>query len=966
MGIPATSLSRSNFDPSIGRLRQSARYPSGNLFKGERRLASSATWYTLVLVTCWFTLGALVSGPVAAKLGVENNQFWTEADPGVPGIEWPNNHFGSSLAKGDFDCDGYVDLAIGSPWADRPGISDSGAVIVLFGSPNGLVSGRAQFWDQKSNGVPDDSETSDYFGRSLASGNFDGANCADLAIGAPGESLGAMQYAGVVHVLYGIPGLGLHANGNQYFHQDSEHFPDQAEAGDFFGSSLAAGNFNGDGYDDLIVGAPLEDLPAGQNAGMITFVQGREGGLAAFTAVGFDQDSPGIPGGAEAEDKFGSDLAAGDFNGDGYEDLAVGVPFEGLTAGEDAGQVTVMYGSQFFYDGPLSEIWHLDSAGVAGSAQAGGLFGFAVTTGDFNHDGYSDLAAGAPGMATGGQVDAGAITALYGGASGISALGNQNIHQDTAGILDLAEAGDRFGAQLDSGDFNSDGYEDLAVGVDLESIGAATQAGAVQALYGSIDGLTITGNQFWHQDIDGILDVSETGDFFGRALAAGDFDGDGGGDLAIGVTNETIDGGIQGAGAVQVLYSSGAGIVLPKTGQTRCFDDDGLEIDCVGTGQDGDTRAGQPWPIPRFETQPIGTIIDRLTGLTWLRDANCMRTHYPEVDTTSVVPGDGAVEWQTVLDFVAGINAGDYPDCGGGFTDWRMPNANELFSLVHLGHSFPADWLTASGFQNVMTNNAYWSSTSHANGAVDVHMGYGFQNFRSKWGTPNGDYAWSVRGTSDGSIYLPKTGQTTCYDRDRQRIECAGTGQDGDLKMGALWPKNRLQTLFCDLTGPCADPSVDCDGDPSSDVVLDRLTGLMWPRDSDIPDALVFEWYAYLVADSLNTGSGLCGFTDWRMPNLRELHSLVDFEHDSPALSLDHPFVNLPPVPQEGRKYWSSTWTEAPVGVPYVWAMDIDWGRTTYYSVPESGSHAWPVRDASILFSDGFESGDTTAWSSTQ
>ena len=107
---------------------------------------------------------------------------------------------------------------------------------------------------------------------------------------------------------------------------------------------------------------------------------------------------------------------------------------------------------------------------------------------------------------------------LYGSAAGLTATGSRVWHQDSAGIEGAAEAGDLFGASLSAGDFDNDGFDDLAIGAPGEDVGTAADAGAVNVLYGSAAGLTAAGDQIWHQDSAGILDVAETGDLLGGWL----------------------------------------------------------------------------------------------------------------------------------------------------------------------------------------------------------------------------------------------------------------------------------------------------------------------------------------------------------------------------------------------------------------------------------------------------------------
>ena len=180
------------------------------------------------------------------------------------------------------------------------------------------------------------------------------------------------------------------------------------------------------------------------------------------------------------------------------------------------------------------------------SPEVGDNFGNALARGDFNNDGYQDLAIGIPfeGIRTGlpgpfgSQIlSAGAVEVIYGSAAGLQGAGRQFWRQGSSYAGDTAEAGDNFGYSLTTGDFNGDRFSDLAIGVPGEDIGRATDAGAVTVLYGSPQGLSASAvaPQFWHQDSPGVQGGAEGSDFFGRALAAGDFNRDGYADLAIGV-----------------------------------------------------------------------------------------------------------------------------------------------------------------------------------------------------------------------------------------------------------------------------------------------------------------------------------------------------------------------------------------------------------------------------------------------
>ena len=140
------------------------------------------------------------------------------------------------------------------------------------------------------------------------------------------------------------------------------------------------------------------------------------------------------------------------------------------------------------------------------------------------------------------------------------------------------------------------------------------------------------------------------------------------------------------------------------TGQTQCWDLQNTQIDCSGTGQDGDIQAGVPFPIPRFVDHGNGTVTDKLTGLIWLKNANCF----------------GDVRWADSLTHANTLAHGscgltDHSKAG----DWRLPNVKELQSLIHFGFTSPAlsnaagtaPWTEGDAFSNVQ-EACYWSSTT--------------------------------------------------------------------------------------------------------------------------------------------------------------------------------------------------------------------------------------------------------------
>jgi hypothetical protein len=429
---------------------------------------------------------------------------------------------------GDFNGDGFDDMVIGVP-SESIGIRlDAGAVNVIYGSAAGLTGTGNQGFSQNGAiaGAP---ENGDRFGAAIAVGNFNGDAFDDVAIGAPGEGIGAIANAGAVNVIYGSA-AGLTSVGNQMWYQGSPNIIGASEANDRFGAALAAGDFDGDGFTDVAIGVPGESIGTIADAGAVNVIYGSASGL---TSVGNDmwhQDTPGIAGGSETGDNFGSVLAVGDFNNDRFFDLGIGVPREDIDLIRDAGAVNVIYGSATGLTNANNDFWHQDSPGIRGASQTGDRFGSALAAGDFDGNGSDDLAIGGPGEDIGTIRNAGAVNVIYGTNGGLSATDSTPFaiwstddlwHQNRPGIKGGAETGDSFGAALMVGDFNGDGTDDMVAGVPGESIGAVAGAGAVSVIYGSNAGLTSVDNDMWHQNSPGIAGVVEAGDSFGAALDAG-------------------------------------------------------------------------------------------------------------------------------------------------------------------------------------------------------------------------------------------------------------------------------------------------------------------------------------------------------------------------------------------------------------------------------------------------------------
>jgi hypothetical protein len=392
------------------------------------------------------------------------DQFWHQNSAGVDNSVEEGDSFGSSLATGDFNGDGFADLAIGVPFEDIGTARDAGAVHILYGTSNGLQSTSPpdQFWHQGKPGVEDSEEPSDQFGSSLTVGDFNNDGKDDLAIGVIGEVFESAGRQGAVHVLNGASGgLQTSSPADQFWSKNSPGMAQEPnnevenDGGENFGYAVKAGDFNNDAFDDLAIGMPGEIL-VGEccGGGAVVILYGSSFGLQTSSPKSqfWSQESPGVEDSAESDpddgdDRFGSALAAGDFNGDGFDDLAIGSEL----MYPRYGGVNVIYGSSSGLQvvSPLDQFWDQNSPGVESTSRNHERFGGSLATGDFNNDGKADLAIGAPAEGVGASDFTGAVHVLYGASTGLqtSTPADQIWHQNSPGV-ENASNGEGFGWAL--------------------------------------------------------------------------------------------------------------------------------------------------------------------------------------------------------------------------------------------------------------------------------------------------------------------------------------------------------------------------------------------------------------------------------------------------------------------------------------------------------------------------------------
>jgi FG-GAP repeat len=421
-------------------------------------------------------------------IDIADRRLVSQSRDGLPdGAEYAD-HFGGSVASGDFNADGYADLAVGAAETDQVDYFSLGGVTVMYGGAAGLSGqgatlflGAVQYHADGGEVFP----SSSGFGGELVVGDLNRDGADDLVVGASGESPRAESElgSGAVHLLFGGP-TGLTREGERILGRP--HRADHA-----FGAVLAVGDVNRDGHVDVVEGAPGTGfgLDYGDVAGHLSYCPGRPTGPTNCRSVSRSVRS-GF-GRSHGRREGPASLAVGDVTGDGYPDVVEGVPEDRWWADSTdrvpAGAVLIRRGTS---SGPSRRVLRIDQAsrGVPGRSERYDRFGQAVVVGQLDRDRFADIvvAATQERSRSSRRVN-GRVTVLRGGPRGTRATGAAALDGQTRRVPKTEV---EFGRTLALLDYDGDGRLDLTIGSPGFEDGGFSVRGSFVTLLGDSRGFS--------------------------------------------------------------------------------------------------------------------------------------------------------------------------------------------------------------------------------------------------------------------------------------------------------------------------------------------------------------------------------------------------------------------------------------------------------------------------------------------
>ncbi|HPG94930.1 MAG TPA: hypothetical protein PLR28_10285 [Dokdonella sp.] len=495
------------------------------------------TGWMPVLLVFWTLAGT--DARADTRLATEGNVFLQNpyADPA-------DGYYGFRIVTGDFDGDGIDDMVL-----SELGTSQRFRVMLGKTYPIGGPYPLTRFTAK--------TVTTPSYGSVLATGDFNGDGIDEVAIG-DRNSDSNPGGGGTVYIYRRSAADNWTLQTS--IRQGSNSYNGVDEAGDKFGFSLASGDFDDDGFDDLAIGLPGQDMPGSPNiesAGAVQVAYGSASGLSGTRDRVFTASNDGLGFTPDDSDQYGYALAGGDIDADGDDDLAIGVVLRGCpNNGERAGGVVILKGSTSLGLSTLeAQAFGPGQDGMLGNCDSRGYFGAALSIGKVNGQAYQGLVIGAPLADVGGVEKTGAVHLMFGTPSGLNTGANKFIT-----VTDLPDGVAipflQFGNQVKLGRLRT-GTQSLVIGSPRETVNGLTEAGALWVLHSGNGSAIISTSivERWTGSANLRIGPPAAGDNFGSAIAIGDFNDDGLNDLVSGAYQHDSNGD-QNAGGGQVIYQS--------------------------------------------------------------------------------------------------------------------------------------------------------------------------------------------------------------------------------------------------------------------------------------------------------------------------------------------------------------------------------------------------------------------------
>jgi hypothetical protein len=501
-----------------------------------------------------------------------------------------NDSLGSSVSNlGDVNGDGIDDFVVGAGGTDPGGANYAGEAYVVFGQTGGFGATFSLADLDGTNGFRVEGiDSYDAIGTAVSSaGDFNGDGINDILLGAKGGDAGANFCNGQTFILFGsTTAFSAVLDLDQLDATEGSRL-DGISGVDQSGYAVSdAGDVNGDGFADVLVGAPFGDPNGAGGAGKSYVVFGEFGGIGATVDLdNIDGQNGFVVQGAAQSDRSGDAVAGlGDINGGGLDDIVVGATLADQPGRANAGAAIVVLGQSTGFTAAVNAATLDGSDGflILGAEASDGVGSSVSSVGDFNGDGFLDILVGAENANAGGT---GAAFVVFGGGDGFApTIDLADLDGSDGGRINGVSTGDGLGGAASLlGDFNGDGLDDILIGAAADDNGGLN-AGSTTVLLGSYDAFPAVFELSTLDSSEGFrIDGRDNNDQSGGAVsAAGDINGDGLADILVGAANANAN-----AGETNIIFGTAdPGAILGTSGNDNLSGNGQDNVMILGTVDD--------------------------------------------------------------------------------------------------------------------------------------------------------------------------------------------------------------------------------------------------------------------------------------------------------------------------------------------------------------------------------------------